>query len=81
MDQPKNRQYVDKIRNALADVPFPATKEQIIQKKGDARLEVAQGKMVSVKDALKPINTDRFQNANQLLNEISHAHNLGWPDM
>lgn len=78
MDETHNT-YANKIRTAFSDVRFPATKEQLLQSKGTARVEVAAGKNVSVRDALAPIRMDRFETPESLLNEISTAHSLGWP--
>lgn len=72
--------YVNKIKTAFADIRFPATKEQLLQRKGDARVEVAEGKNVTVRDALRPISAVSFETPEALLNEISTAHALGWPE-
>ena len=71
--------YASKIKTALSDVRFPATKDQIIQSKGSSRVEVAMGRNVTVREALAPIRVERFETAEVLLNEISTAHRLDWP--
>lgn len=75
----QNVNYASKVKTALSDVRFPATKEQILESKGTARVEVAQGKNVTVREALAPIRSDRFETPEALLNEISTAHRLDWP--
>lgn len=71
--------YAKNIKETLSSVVFPATKEQILLSKGSARVDVAMGKSVSVREALAPIRVDRFETPEALLNEISTAHQLGWP--
>lgn len=73
--------YRNKVKSALSDVNFPATKEQILQRKGTARVDVAMGKSVTVREALDPIRKERFETPEALLNEISTAHHLNWPEM
>lgn len=75
------RDYQNRVKQALSDINFPATKQDIIQKKGNAQVEVADGKRVSVRDALQPVRQDRFSSPNELLNQIRDAHNLDWPRM
>lgn len=78
MNQPRVN-YANEIKTAFDGVTFPTTKAQLIQSKGTARVDVAMGKNVSVREALEPIRTDRFETREALLNEISTAHSLGWP--
>lgn len=73
--------YANKVKSALSDIRFPATKEQILQSKGSARVDVAMGKSVTVREALAPVRTERFDTPEALLNEISTAHHLNWPEM
>lgn len=73
------REYADKVKQAISQINFPATKQDIIQKVGSAQLEVAAGKRVSVRDALQPVRQDRFGNSNELLNQLNEAHHLNWP--
>lgn len=75
--EPKD--YAQKVKQALSTINFPATKQDIIQKAGNAQVEVAQGRRVSVRDALQPVRQDRFSNPNELLNQINEAHHLDWP--
>lgn len=74
-----NMAYASKIKTALSSVKFPATKDQILQSIGTVRLDVATDKNVSVREALAPIRVDRFETPEALVNEISTAHQLGWP--
>lgn len=78
MNEPQTN-YAIKTKTAFADVKFPATKDQILQSAGGSRVDVAMGKNVSVREALAPIQKDRFETPEVLLNEISKAHQLGWP--
>lgn len=71
--------YASKMKSALADVRFPATKDEILQSKGTSRVDVATGRNVTLREALAPIRVDRFETPEALLNEISTAHRLDWP--
>lgn len=75
----QTNEYATKLKTAFSDVRFPATKEQILQSKGTARVDVAMGRSVTVREALEPIRKDRFETPEALLNDISVAHQLGWP--
>lgn len=74
------KEYANKVKQALGTISFPATKQDIIKKVGNEQVEVAQGKRVSVRDALQPITRDRFGDSNELLNELNEAHHLNWPE-
>ncbi len=75
--EPKD--YANRVKQSLSDINFPITKQEIIQKKGNTQLEVAQGKRVSIRDALNPVRADRFNTPNELINQINEAHHLDWP--
>lgn len=75
----ESRDYANQVKQSFSDINFPATKQDIIQKKGSAQFEVAPGRRVSVRDALQPVRQDRFNSPNELLNQINEAHNLNWP--
>lgn len=77
--EPKD--YANKVKQAISDIGFPITKEEIIAKRGNSKLEVAEGKQVSVRDALAPVQKDRFNTPNELLNQLNDAHHLDWPRM
>ncbi|HVL47476.1 MAG TPA: hypothetical protein VM889_02870 [Candidatus Thermoplasmatota archaeon] len=75
------KQYADRVKQALTDIQFPTTKQEIINKKGNTTVEVAEGKTVTIRDALQPVQKDRFESSNELLNQVNQAHNLNWPRM
>ena len=70
-----------KVKQARSSIPFPTTKQDIIAKSGNAQVEVAAGKKVSVRDALQPVSTTRFESPGELLNELNAAHHLNWPEL
>lgn len=73
--------YANKVKAALSGITFPTTKQDIISKTGNAQVEVAEGRRVSVRDALQPVEKDRFDSSSELLNQLSRAHHLDWPQM
>jgi hypothetical protein len=74
----ENKEYVDRVKTELRDINFPATKQDILQKKGTAQIELAQGRKVTVREALASVQKDRFESQNELLTQINQANSLDW---
>jgi hypothetical protein len=71
--------YANKLKQALSDITFPATKRDIITRKGATQVEVSAGKRVSVGQALGPVAQERFTDSAEVLRQVSEAHHLNWP--
>lgn len=77
-NQNANQQNVEKIRSQLRGVNFPTTKDELIQKKGDQRLDLG-GRNVMFRELLQDVRQDRFQSEQDLINNISESGKLGGP--
>lgn len=72
----QNQQYVEQIRNELRGVNFPASRDELIQKKGDQRLDLG-GRNMTFRDLLQNVRQDRFQSEQELINNINQSGNIG----
>lgn len=77
MSEARNR-LIDDALHALAGIRFPATKEEILEQKATQHLKLGEGRSMTLRDALTPVNTERFHTREELLEAVGRTHGADW---
>lgn len=76
MDESEHRVVAERMRDMLQGVQFPTSRRELMDRMGDAHLSLGDGRDLTLREALQPLARDRFQDENELIEELRRSDAL-----